>query len=173
MLSLIYWVCTSRCLETVSNPGQVSRSKKTCWSSYWRLDFELRLVKNMMRALPKPVWPEWLAQKLGLRWLKRLEKFSAVFLFRPLVSFREALLAGCLIGNEKKNTYSKRRTQNKTVKERPQETTNKAGLEKRCYPSYPSLLLLDVRPSPPPTLPLSILFNPCFVTRITKRNLRT
>ena len=37
--------------------------------SYWRFNFDLPPVKNMMRAMPKPVWPEWLAQKLGLRWL--------------------------------------------------------------------------------------------------------
>ena len=49
----------------------------TYWFSYWRLDFDLRFVKNMMHALRKPVWPEWVAQKLGLRRLERLATISA------------------------------------------------------------------------------------------------
>ena len=81
----LYWICASRCLETVSNPGQVSLALMTpCWFSYWRLDFDLRLVKSKMRALPKPVWPEWLAQKVGLRRPKRLNTFSGERLFLAL-----------------------------------------------------------------------------------------
>ena len=53
----------------------------------------------MMRALPKQVWPEWLAQKLGQRRLteKTWHDFCRASLARPLLTFREALLAGWLI----------------------------------------------------------------------------
>ena len=47
------------------------------WFSCWRLNFDLRLVKDMTHALPKQVWTEWLAQKLGLRRLKRPHTISA------------------------------------------------------------------------------------------------
>ena len=51
------------------------RTPMPYWFSHCRLDFDLRLVKNVMYALAKPVWPEWLAQKLGLRRLKTFTRF--------------------------------------------------------------------------------------------------
>ena len=70
----LYWVRASRCLVTVLNPVSIVL-RTPYWFSHWRLDFDIRLVKNVMRALAKPVWPEWLAQKLGLRRLKTFTRF--------------------------------------------------------------------------------------------------
>ena len=93
-------VCASRCLETVSNA--VSFTLLTpYWFWYWRLDFDLRLVKNMMHSLPKLVWQEWPVQKLSR--LKTWHHFCRAFLAHPLVSFREMLLAGCNIPKNKVN----------------------------------------------------------------------
>ena len=47
----------------------------------------------MMRALPKPVWLEWLAQKGGLRRPKRLDTFSAEPRFLALWRIFERLCA--------------------------------------------------------------------------------
>ena len=79
MWKSLYRVCLSHCLETVLNPGQVSIAFLCAilifvLKAYY---FDLRLVKNVMCAPPKPVWPEWIVQKLGLRQLKRLDMISA------------------------------------------------------------------------------------------------
>lgn len=70
----LYWVCACRCLVTVSNPVSIAL-RIPYWFSLCRLDFDVRLVKNVMHAPAQPVWPEWLAQNLGLRRLKTFTRF--------------------------------------------------------------------------------------------------
>ena len=80
--------------QSQSQAKSRSHSYMPCWFLYWRLDFDLRLVENMMCMLPKLVWPEWLTQKIRLQRLKRLDNFCRASVSRSLPSFWEALLAG-------------------------------------------------------------------------------
>ena len=93
----LYSLCASRCFETVSNPGLISIALRTpYWFAYWRLDLTLVVSKIWCVRWINRFDRSDLPRNLDRGDLKDLTRFCRVFLTRPLVTFSEALRAGCI-----------------------------------------------------------------------------